>query len=97
MGRAAAVLILRGGRSLMSRKSTIYCRLSVRRDGRRGRGGCPGPGDGGPRDSAIPPAAAQAVADRLLRAMIAADADAMAELEFDPVWVAPELHGGVAA
>jgi site-specific DNA-cytosine methylase len=47
--------------------------------------------------NAIPPPSAECIGSQMLRAMLAADLDARAELELDQVWVHPSEHGAVVA
>lgn len=47
--------------------------------------------------NAIPVGAAQAIGEQMLRALLAGDLGQLFELSADPVWVAPHLHGAVAA
>jgi site-specific DNA-cytosine methylase len=47
--------------------------------------------------NAIPVGAARAIGEQKLRALLAGDMGQLFELSADPVWVAPHLHGAVAA
>jgi len=47
--------------------------------------------------NAIPVGAARAIGEQMLRALLAGDIGQLFELSADPVWVAPHMHGAVAA